>query len=75
MDRRELYKILIPIFGIAFIMVIIIGIIFGRSFVKIILDIIVSGLLVFSLPYFISKSKHVESEKSDMFSKNMKEPE
>ena len=74
MDRRELYKKLIPIFGIESIIVIIIGIIFGRPFVKIILAIIVSGVLVFSFPYFMSKAKHVESEKPDTPSKKMKEP-
>jgi uncharacterized membrane protein len=64
-DNDELIKKWIPIVIVVSISVLIIGIIFGRSFPQIISSIAVSILLILSAMFFKSVGRNRESEKNN----------
>ena len=64
-DKNNLIKKWLPIFGIVFIVVLTIGLIFGSSFPQIVSSVIVSVLLIFSAIFFRSVGRDRESEKNN----------
>jgi len=64
-NKNNIIKKWLPVFGIVFIVVLTIGLIFGSSFPQIVSSIIVSVLLVFSAMFFRSVGRGRESEKNN----------
>ena len=64
-NKNNLIKKWLPVFGIVFIVVLTIGLIFGSSFPQIVSSIIVSVLLIFSAMFFRSVGRDRESERNN----------
>ncbi len=63
-NKNDIIRKWLPIFGIVFVVVLTVGLIFGSSFPQIVSSIIVSVLLVFSAMFFRSVGRDRESEKN-----------
>jgi large-conductance mechanosensitive channel len=63
-NKNDIIRKWLPIFGIVFIVVLTVGLIFGSSFPQIVSSVIVSVLLVFSAMFFRSVGRDRESEKN-----------
>ena len=63
-NKNDIIRKWLPIFGIVFIVVLTVGLIFGSSFPQIVSSVIVSVLLVFSAMFFRSIGRDRESEKN-----------
>ena len=64
-NKNNIIKKWLPAFGIVFIVVLTIGLIFGSSFPQIVSSIIVSALLIFSAMFFRSVGRDRESERNN----------
>jgi len=64
-NKNNIIKKWLPVFGIVFIVVLTIGLIFGSSFPQIVSSIIVSVLLIFSAMFFRSVGRDRESERNN----------
>ncbi len=63
-NKNDIIRKWLPIFGIVFVVVLTVGLIFGSSFPQIVSSVIVSVLLVFSAMFFRSVGRDRESEKN-----------
>jgi hypothetical protein len=64
-NKNDIIKKWLPVFGLVFIVVLTIGLIFGSSFPQIVSSIVVSVLLVLSAMFFRSVGRDRESEKNN----------
>ena len=64
-NKNDIIKKWLPVFGIVFIVVLTIALIFGSSFPQIVSSIVVSVLLIFSAMFFRSVGRDRESEKNN----------
>jgi membrane protein implicated in regulation of membrane protease activity len=66
-NKNDIIKKCLPVFGLVFIVVLTIGLIFGSSFPQIVSSIVVSALLIFSAMFFrsVGRGRESESEKNN----------
>ena len=64
-NKNNIIKKWLPAFGIVFIVVLTMGLIFGSSFPQIVSSVIVSVLLIFSAMFFRSVGRDRESERNN----------
>jgi uncharacterized membrane protein len=64
-NKNSIIKKWLPAFGIVFIVVLTMGLIFGSSFPQIVSSVIVSVLLIFSAMFFRSVGRDRESERNN----------